>query len=121
MALRLKPAAAETTAADQAAAWFARQRAGPWSETDAAEFAAWLRAEPAHTTAWTQYERLWGRLEAVRDNPTILAIREQARRTAERQSYWSGTHSEWRQERFSQPTIDNLCDKPLKPEEVEGC
>ena len=87
MALRLKPAAAETTAADQAAAWFARQRAGPWSETDAAEFAAWLRAEPAHTAAWTQYERLWGRLEAVRDNPTILAIREQARRTAERQSH----------------------------------
>ncbi len=86
MALRLKPAAAETTAADQAAAWFARQRASPCSETEAAEFAAWLKAEPAHTAAWTQYERLWGRLEGVRDNPAILAIREQARRTAERQS-----------------------------------
>jgi transmembrane sensor len=86
MALRLKPASAETTAADQAAAWFARQRASPWSETEAAEFAAWLKAEPAHTAAWTRYERLWGRLDAVRDNPTILAMREQARRTAERQS-----------------------------------
>ncbi len=86
MALRLKPAAAETSAADQAAAWFARQRAGPWSDAQAAEFAAWLKAEPAHTAAWTQYQRLWSRLEAVRDHPAILAIREQARRTAERQS-----------------------------------
>jgi len=86
MALRLKLAAPGTTAADQAAAWFARQRASPWSESDAMEFTGWLKADPAHTAAWTDYERLWGRLEAVRDNPKILAIREQARRTADRQS-----------------------------------
>jgi transmembrane sensor len=86
MALRLKLAASETTVADQAAAWFARQRASPWSEADATEFAAWLKADLAHTAAWTEYERLWGRLEAVRDNPKILAIREQARRTADRRS-----------------------------------
>jgi len=86
MALRLKLSSPETTATDQAANWFARQRARPWSEADATEFAAWLRADPAHTTAWTEYERLWGRLETVRDNPKILAIREQARGKADRQA-----------------------------------
>lgn len=86
MALRLKLSSPETTATYQAAAWFARQRAGPWSEADATEFAAWLKANPAHTTAWTEYERLWGRLETIRDNPKILAIREQARRKADWQA-----------------------------------
>ena len=83
MALRLNLSSPETTATDQAATWFARQRARPWSEADATEFAAWLKADPAHTAAWTECERLWGRLETVRDNPKILAIREQARRKAD--------------------------------------
>ena len=69
---------------DQAAAWFARQRTGPWSESAAAEFAAWLKADPSHTAAWASYQRLWGNLESVRDDPRILAIREQARRRATR-------------------------------------
>ena len=67
------------SATDQAAAWFARQRIGPLSHDDATEFAAWLRADPAHTAAWDSYERLWGRVDTVRDDPRILAIREQAR------------------------------------------
>jgi transmembrane sensor len=71
------------SAPDQAAAWFARQRSGPSSEQDAEEFATWLKAHPSHTAAWASYERLWGRLDAVRDDPKILAIREQAcRRTS---------------------------------------
>src|ERR1700722_7583218 len=69
---------------DQAAAWFARQRTGPWSESDAAEFAAWLKAHPSHTAAWASYQRLWGTLETARDDPKILAIREQARRRVAR-------------------------------------
>jgi transmembrane sensor len=85
--LRLKLSSPETAATDQAATWFARQRgARPWSEADATEFAAWLKADPAHTMAWTEYERLWGRLETVRDNPKVLAIREQARWKANRQA-----------------------------------
>jgi transmembrane sensor len=76
------------SATDQAAAWFARQRTGPWPESDAAEFAAWLKAHPSHTAAWASYQRLWGQLETVRDDPKILAIREQARRRASRGQVW---------------------------------
>jgi len=70
--------------ADQAAAWFARRRSGSWSEADASDFAVWLKADPLHTVAWASYERLWGRLETVRDDPKILTIRESARRGAAR-------------------------------------
>ena len=69
---------------DQAAAWFARRRSGPWSESTDSEFAAWLKADPSHTAAWASFERLWGRVESVRDDPKILAMRERARRSAAR-------------------------------------
>jgi len=84
MARGLKSPAPLLPVADQAAAWFARQRTGPWSESAAAEFAAWLKADPAHNAAWASYQRLWGNLETVRDDPRILAIREQARQRAVR-------------------------------------
>jgi transmembrane sensor len=54
------------------------------TEADAAEFAAWLKADPANTAAWSDFERLWARVEAVRDDPKVLAIREEARRRAAR-------------------------------------
>src|ERR1019366_4512045 len=66
----------------QATVWFARQRMHPLSESEAVEFEAWLKADPAHTHAWSECERLWTRVEDVRDDPQILAIREQARRRA---------------------------------------
>jgi transmembrane sensor len=72
----------EDAAHEQAAAWFARQRMHPLSESEAIEFEKWLNADPAHTRAWSQSERLWARVEGVRDDPHILAIREQARRHA---------------------------------------
>lgn len=71
-------------ARDQAAAWFARHRAGPLLDSEATEFTAWLRADAAHTAAWTSYERIWEQLETVRDDPNVLAIREQARQRASR-------------------------------------
>ena len=83
MGVKLLPS--DVSAADQAAAWFARQRSGPWSKADAAEFAAWLKAESSHTAAWASFERLWGHLETVRDDPKILAIRERARDSVARQ------------------------------------
>jgi transmembrane sensor len=67
---------------DQAAAWFAHRRSGSWSQANASDFAAWLKADPSHTAAWASYERLWGRLDSIRDDPKILAIRESARRSA---------------------------------------
>jgi transmembrane sensor len=93
MITRPKSRTVEASSSDQAATWLARQRTGPWSEADAAEFAAWLKAHPAHTAAWTSYERLWGRLDTVRDDPNILAIREQARQRAAHRQAWRWT---WR-------------------------
>ena len=84
MELRLKPSSPEMTANDQAAAWFARQRTGPLSDADAIEFSAWLKADPTYTAAWKEYERLWSRLESVRDDPRVLALREAARHRAQR-------------------------------------
>jgi transmembrane sensor len=66
----------------QATAWFARQRMQPLSESEAVEFETWLKANPAHTQAWSQCERVWARVEGVRDDPRMLAIREGARRRA---------------------------------------
>jgi transmembrane sensor len=88
MARGLKSPLPLSSVTDEAAAWFARQRSGPLLEADAAEFAAWLKAEPAHTAAWASYQRLWGHLGTVRDDPKMLAIREQARRSAARGRDW---------------------------------
>jgi transmembrane sensor len=74
----------DTSAHDQAAAWFARQRVAPLSESEEAEFATWLKFDAAHATAWSEYERIWDRIETVRDDPRMLAIREDARRHAVR-------------------------------------
>jgi transmembrane sensor len=80
--LRSKLAPGPASPVDQAAAWFARHRSGSWSEGDASEFAAWLKADSANTAAWTSYERLWGTVGSVRHDPSILEMRERARRRA---------------------------------------
>lgn len=88
MELSLKPSPSAMTATDQAAAWFARHRAGPLSDEGAFEFAAWLKVDPAYTAAWKEYERLWSRIESVRDEPKILALREAARIRTQRRQRW---------------------------------
>jgi transmembrane sensor len=85
MSDRAQPSLSDDPAADAAATWFARQRSGVWSELQAGQFAAWLKAEPAHSKAWMECERLWRRFESVRDDPRVLAIRENARRRVRRQ------------------------------------
>jgi transmembrane sensor len=90
MSERAQPATFDNPAADAAATWFARQRSGAWSDAQAAQFAVWLKAEPAHSKAWMEYERLWGRFEAVRNDPRVLAIRENARRRARRRELLRG-------------------------------
>jgi transmembrane sensor len=84
MAMESRSIVPEHGAIAEAAAWFTRQRVSPLTEADATEFAAWLKADPANTAAWSDFERLWGRVEAVRDDPRILAIREETRRRAAR-------------------------------------
>jgi transmembrane sensor len=63
---------------DEAAAWFARRRSGEWNANDEAAFAAWLHRDPANAVAWTGFEQLWERLDAVRNDPAVLAMREAA-------------------------------------------
>lgn len=82
------------SAAEQAASWFARHRSGDWGATDEAAFTDWLRRDPAHAEAWARQQQLWSRLDAVRDDPRVLAMREAAlQRAAQAQSV---RHRGWR-------------------------
>lgn len=75
MARNLRIAACNT-AAEQAAHWFARQRSAPLSSVQAKQFAQWMRSDPSNAAAWESCCRLWGRLDAVRDDPRMLVLRE---------------------------------------------
>ncbi len=67
-----------------AAAWFARKRSGEMTGQEAQELAVWLGADPTHRAAWDLAERLWASSEAMRSNPTMMALRERAMR----RRYW---------------------------------
>lgn len=61
-------------ARDQAIAWFARLQDSKANETDKAEFADWLAANPAHRNAYDEVERLWqspALAAALSQNPSI--------------------------------------------------
>jgi transmembrane sensor len=72
----------ETMATPQeaAAAWFGRQRITGLSEADRQAFAAWLEESPEHLEAYEAVERAWSGVEAVRNDPRVMALREDARR-----------------------------------------
>jgi transmembrane sensor len=76
--------ASQDSSTEQAASWYARQRSGPLSPADEAQFTAWLRGDPANVTAWKEFEDIWSGVESVRNDPTILAIREAALRRVQR-------------------------------------
>jgi transmembrane sensor len=84
MVIRGKSLPSKSSAVAEAAAWFAQLRTGPLSESDAAEFASWLRADSSHTEAWVSFDQLWEGLETVRNDPRIMAMRTQARQRAAR-------------------------------------
>lgn len=54
----------------QAGRWFARTRAGDFSEADRTRLAAWLEADPAHRAAFTATEKTWE--EAGLIDPSLL-------------------------------------------------
>jgi len=70
------------SAEDTAVTWFARHRGGVLSNAEAEAFRVWLAASPDHVQAWKGVEALWGRLDAVRDAPRIMALRESVRASA---------------------------------------
>src|ERR1700733_11617970 len=82
MTILWKSRSVMAAAADEAAAWLARKRSLNWSLSDESEFAVWLSAHPSHRVVWASYVYLWSRLETVRNDSRIVAIRTEARRSA---------------------------------------
>lgn len=63
--------------ADAAAAdWMARLRSGALDETERQDLACWLEADQLHRDRFAHYEGLWLALGGLRDEPRILAVRE---------------------------------------------
>ena len=64
----------------QAAWWFARLRSGEAAATDRAAFDAWRHTDPANAEASDRYSALWALLGEVRDEPSVLELRDGLRR-----------------------------------------
>ena len=62
----------------QAADWFARKRSGAMTVHEAAELHAWLAASADHQMAFDSVELMWAASEAIRHEPAVLEIREEA-------------------------------------------
>jgi len=65
---------------ETAADWFARKRSGAMTAEDVQALQAWLTASPAHTDAFEEVAGAWSVAGALRSDPEILRVREQARR-----------------------------------------
>ncbi len=63
---------------DAAAEWFGRVRVGGLDEAGRADFERWREAAPANRAAYEALERAWYGVEAMRDDPRVLALREEA-------------------------------------------
>ena len=61
-----------------AADWFSRRRSGAMTVAEAAELEAWLAAHPDHQGAMDSVELMWAASEAIRHEPAVLSIREEA-------------------------------------------
>ncbi len=62
-----------------AADWFALRRSGAMTAAEAAALELWL-AEPGARAAFEAVERTWALMDAARDEPDMLAMREAAER-----------------------------------------
>jgi len=68
----------------QAAWWFARTRSGDGAAANRVTFDAWLDTSPAHVAASDRYSSLWSALGDVRDDPRVLELRDNLRRSSGR-------------------------------------
>jgi len=73
----------------QASDWFARKRSGAMTVHEAAELDAWLAVNPDHQMALDSIELMWAASEAIRHEPTVLAIREEALKTRSPHRRWA--------------------------------
>ncbi|MCS6624520.1 FecR family protein [Roseibacterium beibuensis] len=74
----------DTTVEKEAAFWFARLRSDELGEEDRARFSRWLAADPAHVSAYADYQGLWSDLDDVAASGPILALRREALKAGER-------------------------------------
>jgi len=65
---------------EAAALWFGRRRVGELNPVDLEAFADWLGQADEHREAYERLERAWSGIEPIRDDPRVLAYREQALR-----------------------------------------
>lgn len=69
---------------EQAADWFARKRSGRMTAEELQALHAWLTDNPEHAAAYNEVAGAWDVVGAVRSDPEILRVREQARRARPR-------------------------------------
>jgi len=65
---------------EQAADWFAMKRSGAMTAEELQALHAWLTDSPEHAAAYNEVAGSWDVVGAVRSDPEILRVREQARR-----------------------------------------
>lgn len=58
---------------EQAAAWFARNRASDFSPQDLVDFNAWLSEDKEHSRAYLEIKMLWDILGSFAERPEIKA------------------------------------------------
>ncbi|HEX5775587.1 MAG TPA: FecR domain-containing protein [Caulobacteraceae bacterium] len=64
-----------------AADWFALKRSGEMTAQQLVDFQEWLEASPEHQLAWEEAEQSWAMAGLLRDDPELLLLRGQARKT----------------------------------------
>lgn len=73
----------------EALRWFARVRSGELSRAQLESLRTWLASSTEHLAQYESVLSTWRQLEKLRDEPSVLAIREAARRRASMRALWS--------------------------------
>jgi transmembrane sensor len=70
--------------------WFARRRSGEMTPAETDALAAWLAEDEAHAEALAAAGRIWASsgLDAIREHPRILALRERGLARRSRRRWW---------------------------------
>jgi transmembrane sensor len=70
--------------------WFARRRSGEMTPAETDALAAWLAQDEAHAEAFAAAGRMWSAsgLDAIREHPQILALRERGLARRSRRRWW---------------------------------
>jgi transmembrane sensor len=70
----------DATPEDMASQWIARKRSGRMTVDEGEHFERWLSRDPENRAAYDTLEEFWHVIDLVRSDPTIIGMREDARR-----------------------------------------